>query len=124
MEIVKELNDKTLAGILDAVFTINQDNRITFFNRAAEELWGVQRDNILGKDISTVLPPDGATANENYLGNYFKAKDSTLVAKRTEVFIVDKNGERTNVLTTLSEASTGERYTLTAFIQKIEVELF
>ena len=124
VEIVKELSDKTLEGMLDAVVTINQDNKITFFNRAAEELWGIQRDAIIGKDVSALLPTDSVTENENYLGNYFKANDNTLLAKRTEVFILDKDQIRTNVLVTLAEASTGERYTLTAFIQKIEVELF
>ena len=124
VEIVKELSDKTLEGMLDAVVTINQDNKITFFNRAAEELWGISGDEILGKDISALLPTDSVTANENYLGNFFKANDTSLVARRTEVFILEKDGTRTNVLATLSEASTGERYSLTAFIQKIEVELF
>ena len=79
---------------------------------------------IIGKDVSALLPTDSVTANENYLGNFFKANDTSLVARRTEVFILEKDGTRTNVLATLSEASTGERYTLTAFIQKIEVELF
>ncbi|MCQ2975684.1 MAG: PAS domain S-box protein [Bacteroidales bacterium] len=124
VEIVKILSDKTLEGMLDAVVVINQDNKIQLFNRAAEELWGVQRDEILGKDISSLLPTDSVSENENYLGNFFKANDTTLISTRTEVFILDKFEKRTNVLVTLSEASIGERYTLTAFIQKIEVELF
>ena len=78
---------------------------------------------IIGKDVSALLPTDSVTANENYLGNFFKTNDTSLVARRTEVFILEKDGTRTNVLATLSEASTGESYTLTAFIQKIEVEL-
>lgn len=124
VEIVKILSDKTLEGMLDAVVTINQDNRITLFNRAAEELWGIQRDAVLNKDISELLPTDNISSEENYLGNFFKSGDKTLIGKRTEVFIVDKFDNRTNVLVTLAEAAIGERYTLSAFIQKIEVELF
>lgn len=124
IETVKMLNDKTLEGMLDAVVTINQDNRIQLFNRAAEELWGIQREEVMNREISTLLPTENVNRNENYLGNYFRAKDDTLVSKRTEVFILDKFDKKINVLVTLSEASIGERYTLTAFIQKIEVELF
>lgn len=124
IETVKMLSDKTLEGMLDAVITINQDNKIQLFNRAAEEMWGVLREEVLNKDISVLLPTEGIGATDNYLGNFFKAKDTTLAANRTEVFILDKFDKRINVLVTLSEASIGERYTLTAFIQKIEVELF
>ncbi|MCR4561094.1 MAG: PAS domain S-box protein [Bacteroidales bacterium] len=124
VSIVKILSDKTLEGMLDAVVTINQDNKITLFNRAAEELWGIQNEEVMNKDISELLPTDKVGADENYLGNFFKYGDKTLVGKRTEVFIIDKFEERTNVLVTLAEAAVGERYTLTAFIQKIEVELF
>ena len=124
VSIVKILSDKTLEGMLDAVVTINQDNKITLFNRAAEELWGIQNEEVMNKDISELLPTDKVGADENYLGNFFKYGDKTLVGKRTEVFIIDKFDGRTNVLVTLAEAAVGERYTLTAFIQKIEVELF
>jgi PAS domain S-box-containing protein len=124
VEIVKNLSDKTLEGLLDAVVTINQDNKITLFNRAAEELWGISRNSVLQHDISELLPTDNISADDNYLGNFFRAGDKTLVGKRTEVFIVDKNGESINVLVTLAAATRGERSTLTAFIQKIEVELF
>jgi PAS domain S-box-containing protein len=124
VETVKMLSDKTLEGMLDAVVTINQDNRITLFNRAAEELWGIQREEVLNKDISELLPTDKISKDESYLGNFFKSGDKTLIGKRTEVFIVDKFENRTNVLVTLAEAAIGERYSLSAFIQKIEVELF
>ncbi len=124
VEIVKNLSDKTLEGMLDAVVTINQDNRITLFNRAAEELWDIQRADVLQRDISVLLPCDNISADENYLGNFFKNGDKTLVGRRTEVFFVDKAGERINILVTIAEANRGDRNTLTAFIQKIEVELF
>ena len=123
VEIVKNLSDKTLEGLLDAVVTINQDNKITLFNRAAEELWGISRNNVLQHDISELLPTENIAAEDNYLGNFFRSGDKTLVGKRTEVFIVDKQGESINVLVTLASATRGERSTLTAFIQKIEVEL-
>ncbi|MBQ3689992.1 MAG: PAS domain S-box protein [Bacteroidales bacterium] len=124
VSIVKILSDKTLEGMLDAVVTINQDNRITLFNRAAEELWGIQHEEVLNKEISELLPTDNIANEDNYLGNFFKSGDKTLIGKRTEVFIVDKFDNHINVLVTLAEAAIGERYTLTAFIQKIEVELF
>lgn len=124
IETVKLLNEKTLEGMLDAVVTINQDNKIQFFNKAAEELWSINRKQAINKHISEILPTTHTDLGENYMGNYFVYGDDTLLNTRTEVFIVDKYGDPISVLLTLSEAQIGKRYSLTAFIQKIEVELF
>lgn len=124
IETVKLLNEKVLEGLLDAVVTINQDNKVQFFNKAAEDLWSIDRKQILNKDVSELLPEKHNHLGENYLGRYFKYGDDTLINTRTEVFIVDKFGDPVSVLLTLSEAQIGKRYSLTAFIQKIEVELF
>jgi len=71
-----------------------------------------------------LLPTDNIGADEDYLGNFFRMGDIRLVGKRTEVFVVDRSGNHINVLVTFASASRGDRSTLTAFIQKIEVELF
>lgn len=124
IETVKLLNEKTLEGMLDAVVTINQDNKVQFFNKAAEDLWSLSRKQIINKHVSEILPDKHTESGENYMGKYFKYGDDTLLNTRTEVFIVDKFGDPISVLLTLSEAQIGKRYSLTAFIQKIEVELF
>ena len=124
IETVKLLNEKTLEGMLDAVITINQDNIIKFFNKAAEDLWSINRKQLINRHINELLPERHTEMGENYLGNFFKYGDDTLLNTRTEVFIVDKFGDKIGVLLTLSEAQIGKRYSLTAFIQKIEVELF
>lgn len=124
IETVKLLNEKTLEGMLDAVVTINQDNIIKFFNKAAEDLWSVVRKQVINRHLNELLPERHAEMGEGYLGNFFKYGDDTMLNTRTEVFIVDKFGDKIAVLLTLSEAQIGKRYSLTAFIQKIEVELF
>jgi PAS domain S-box-containing protein len=124
IETVKLLNEKTLEGMLDAIVTINQDKIVEFFNKAAEELWGLDRDEVLNKDISVLLPEIDETLGDNYLGNYFKVEEHAETNMRREVFILNKDGEQVFVLMTLSEAGIGMRYRLTAFIQRIEVELF
>jgi PAS domain S-box-containing protein len=124
IETVKMLNDKTLEGMLDAIVSINQDNIVTFFNKAAEDLWKVKQDEVLGKSVDYLLSENEDTKQENFMGRYFRAGENILVGKRTEVFILDKTNGKISVLLTLSEARIGTRYSLTAFIQRIEVELF
>ncbi len=124
IETVKMLNDKTLEGMLDAIISINQDGIVTFFNKAAEDLWQIKQDEVLGKNITYILPEVSIQDRDMYMGKFFKAGKNTLVGQRTEVYMLDKYRERISVLLTLSEARIGSRYSLTAFIQRIEVELF
>jgi len=125
IETVKLLHEKTLEGMLDAIVTINQDNNIEFFNKAAEDLWGIPKDEVLGRNVETILSSEHSELDGDYMGVYFKSNiEEVLVSTRKEVYIVDKYGEQSFVLMTLSEAGIGLRYRLTAFIQRIEVELF
>ncbi len=124
IEIVKALNEKTLEGALDAIVSINQFGKIEFFNEAAEELWGLPKEQVLGRQIEEILPAEHEKDQEEYMGKYLKISDKPSLRQRTEVFFVTHLGQRENVLLTLSEAKEGEHYRLTGFIQKVEVELF
>ncbi len=125
IETVKMLNEKILEGTLDAVISINENNQIFFFNKASEDLWGYKREEVIDRKISVILPDiTDNSAEQNYLGSFFKAYNQALIGKRTEVFLIDKFENKITVLVTLSEAQIGDRYNLTAFIQRIELELF
>jgi PAS domain S-box-containing protein len=125
IETVKLLNEKTLEGMLDAIVTINQDNQIEFFNKAAEELWGFGKEVVMDKDVEMLFPEPETDYAGEYLREYFNVKQDKIVLNtRKEVYILDASGEQVFVLMTLSEAGIGLRYRLTAFIQRIEVELF
>ena len=44
-----QATDIILDSIADGVFTVDKDWRITSFNRAAQEITGVPRDEAIGK---------------------------------------------------------------------------
>jgi PAS domain S-box-containing protein len=124
IESVKVRNELTLEGALDAIVTINQDEHIDLFNKAAEELWGISRTEVLGKSVKLILPAPYNQQEEGAIINFLKSEKNHLKGNRTEVNIVNKNGEEIPVLLTLSEVKIGAKYTYTAFIQNISVELF
>lgn len=47
---------QTLESISDAVFTVDNNWRVTFWNRAAEELYGRERQKVLGKNLWEAFP--------------------------------------------------------------------
>ena len=50
IEKVQIRNEKTLEGFLDAIITTDQDGVVEFFNKAAEELFEIDRTEVLGQN--------------------------------------------------------------------------
>jgi len=123
IERIKIRNEKTLEGALDAIFTINQDGLIEFFNRAAENLWGYKRNEVLGNEVRILFSKDRKKHDE-FVTKLINPGQRKIVGERKEITITDKNGNDKNVLILLSEAKVEKEQTFTAFIQNIEVELF
>jgi PAS domain S-box-containing protein len=124
IESVKVRNELTLEGALDAIVTINQNEEVELFNNAAETLWGIKRSDVLGKSVKNILPAPYNQEDDGAVIAFLKSDKNHLKGNRTEVNIVNNLGEEIPVLLTLSEVKTGDRYTYTAFIQNISVELF
>ncbi len=114
-------HEKTLEGMLDAILTMNEDGRIDFFNRAAEDLWNYSKEDVIGHNISMLFPP---TPEEPFSISLLTPGKPKMIGQRQEIKIITKTGEECQVLVMLSDALVDNEHTYTAFIQKIEVELF
>jgi PAS domain S-box-containing protein len=123
IEHIKNRTERTLEGALDAIITINQVGTIEFFNKAAEELWGIDPKEAIGQNVSMLFDTE-TIQNDEFVAKYVSPGEEKIVGMRKEVKIKDVNGEEKNVLFLLSEAKIGDDHTYTAFIQNIEVELF
>jgi PAS domain S-box-containing protein len=121
---VKIRNEKTLEGAMDAIITIGSDERVEFYNRAAEELFGYSRSEVIGQHVGMLLPSQCQELELGDIIRYLKSDENRFKGVRTEVIAYDKAGSEIALLLTVSEAQIGEDYTYTAFIQNISVELF
>ena len=123
IEKVKVRNEKTLDGFIDAIITIDHDGVVKFFNRAAEELFEVTRDDILEQNIK-ILFPDNTEGADEFLDAFLSPQKEKVVGQRREITITTRQGNELQVLMLLSEAKVGREATYTAFIQNITVDLF
>jgi PAS domain S-box-containing protein len=123
VEKVKIRNERTLEGALDAIVTINQEGRIEFFNKAAEDLWGLPRKETIGMNVK-VLFSEANIQEDEFTKAYVTPGGEKIIGQRKEIKITNKNGDDIPVLFLLSEARVDDENTYTAFIQNIEVELF
>lgn len=124
IESEKAKNIAVLEGCVDGVISFNQNGNIEYFNQAAEEIWGIQREDVIGKPITTLLPIELAT-KENTLNAYYSNNGTSKeIHIRTEISFADVNGNSIDLLATLTKARVDNETTFTIFAQKISVDLF
>ncbi len=122
VEQAKLRNERTLEGAADAIITIDQNGVVKFFNKAAEELWKLERDVVLGRNIKKLFSK--ADYNNEFTKSFLDPKADKLVGERREIEITDSEGEDIPVIIILSRAILENEVTYTAFIQNISVDLF
>ncbi len=124
IETEKEKNIAVLEGCVDGVISFNQTGTIEYFNHSAEEIWGIQRENVIGKNISTIMPVTIQTTENNLTVLCGSNGQSKEIQVRTEISFNDLNGNTTDLLATLTRARIDNEFTFTIFAQKISVDFF
>ena len=123
IETIKIKNELTLEGLLDAVFSIDDKGKIDFFNKAAEDLWGYTKDDVLNKNVEILFSKE-IIETYDYIAHLVDNEKEKYCGMREEVMIKTKDGEDMSVLLLISEAEVNKHKTYTVFVQNIEVELF
>ncbi|MGC9374403.1 MAG: PAS domain-containing protein [Bacteroidales bacterium] len=124
-EIEKEQKrtERTLEGASDAILTFDHHGVIKFFNKAAEELWEIERDIVLGRKITKLFPKD--KYEDEFINALIDPNEEKIIGERKEVTIESiKTGEEKSVIFLLSMARLEDEVSYTAFIQNISVDLF
>ncbi|MBL7114798.1 MAG: sigma 54-interacting transcriptional regulator [Kiritimatiellae bacterium] len=83
-------HDPILDSITEGVFTVDQDWRITSFNRAAEDITGISRERAIGKPCKDILR---ANICEGQCALRHTMESGNPVANRS-ITIVDNHGDR------------------------------
>jgi PAS domain S-box-containing protein len=118
-EHIKDINESILEGSPNAIITISHDNRIIFFNKAAELLWELDRKNILNQNVN-ILFPEKLAEKDELIGSFIRPGDYKITGKRKSSLIIDGKGKEKRVLILLTKARVEKENIYMAFIQSIE----
>lgn len=127
LEAEKLKNTAILEGCVDGVISFNDRGTVEFFNHAAEDIWAIDRDQVLGRNINELISVEFKEREDGsihvvHLDDDFDVR--TEISVRTEINIKDKHGEEVSLLLTCSKAEALGRHYYTLFAQKISVDLF
>lgn len=81
-----------IESMLDGVISINAKGIILNFNRAAENIFGYQRDEIIGQNISVLMGSPHRAHHDSYLSNYINRGISDITGRIRELEAVHKDG--------------------------------
>lgn len=119
----REIINQTLEQAIDAVITIDEHNNVTFFNRAAEKLWGYTREEVIGQNVKMLVPHEIQGNHDNYVNaNRTTGKDK-IVGTSREVPVYRKDGSMLYGNLSLSKVDLGNKILYTAFVKDVTEEV-
>ena len=85
--------DAVLRSTLDAIVAMDADDRITEFNRAAEETFGYKREEVIGKFLEeTIIPERYRAAHRAGLARFLETGEARVIGTRLELPALRKDG--------------------------------
>jgi two-component system sensor histidine kinase/response regulator len=105
---------------LDALVTIDADDRIIEFNAVAENTFGYRRDAILGQCMADLLiPPQMRDKHRQGLQKYLATREGPVIGERIEVQALRASGELFPVELTVQPIDVSGEVFFTALIRDI-----
>ncbi len=103
----------------DAIVVINQKGIIESVNNAAKRIFGYAEREVIGKNVSMLMPSPYAERHNGYLAAYLETGKSKVLGQTTENIAVTKNGQTFPVELSVSEVKLEDRTLFTGIIRDI-----
>ncbi len=113
---------QTLEQALDAVVIIDADNRVTFYNAAAERLWGYSGREVLGQNVKMLVPQMHRGQHDDYIAHHRRTGEDRIVNKSRVVEVERRDGSKVWCRLSLTRYGEGEHTCYSAFVQDITAE--
>jgi PAS domain S-box-containing protein len=110
--------ENLLDELSDAVIITGSDNRLIFFNKAAEKLWATERQKVLDQHLG-VLFPAKSIENDEFLKSYTGPGDKKITGQRRKIVVTDTSGIKKPCIIMLSGATNEKELVYTALIQQV-----
>ena len=107
---------------MDAIITVDEAQKIVLFNRAAEQVFGVRRDDVLGSALDRFLPTRFRGAHHGHIQSFGRTGiTSRRMGDATTLWAVRASGEEFPIEASISQATEeGKRY-FTVILRDITV---
>ncbi|MBC7567617.1 MAG: PAS domain-containing sensor histidine kinase [Pedobacter sp.] len=107
---------------IDGIITIDKSGLVESVNPAAQSLFGYPLDEVVGRNISMLMPEPDRTGHDGYLKRYQHTGEKRIIGKGREVMGLRKDGTTFPFRLAVSEVKYDERIIYTGFIHDLSKE--
>ncbi len=121
-EALRETRDRLQAVIdtaPDAIIVIDDHGRIESFNHGAEKLFGYSGPDVVGKNVSILMPSPHAEKHNDYLARYLATGKRRIIGRGREVIAKKNDGTHFPIRIAVSEVEIGGRRSCTGFLHDL-----
>jgi two-component system sensor kinase FixL len=104
---------------VDAIITIDERGILERLNPAAERLFGYAQAEVVGKNVSMLMPAPHRQRHDGYLAHYASTGEKRIIGKGREVEGLRKDGSVFPMDLAVAEMQVGERRMFTGMVRDI-----
>lgn len=98
--------DGILDTAVDGIIVMNARMQVLVFNKACESLFGFEANEVLGQNVSMIMPADYARAHDKYVTDYLDTGEKKIIGIGREVRGRHKDGTEFPIELSVGEADT------------------
>jgi len=108
-----------LETVVDAIIVIDERGTIESFNPAAERIFGYPAAEVIGQNVSGLMPSPDRERHDGYLSRYLAEGQPRIIGIGREVTALRKDGTRFPIDLAVSEMEVGGRRMFTGIVRDI-----
>lgn len=108
-----------LETAVEGIISIESDGTILFANASTERLFGYTHEEMVGQNVSMLMPDPDASAHDEYLKSYLETGNAKIIGIGREIIGLRKDGTTFPANLAVSEVIVDGKTTFTGFIRDV-----
>jgi len=106
-------------SVADGIISINDQGVVTAFNPAAEQIFGYEQAEVMGKEVTLLMPQSYHHKHLQGFNHYLQSRQKNIVDETVEVAGLNKNGNEFPLELSITEILLGDDISFTAIARDI-----